>query len=219
MFFHTLLLFIAVPCISEALNAATIGPYRIEFDSSGLPRIKVLYLYPSGAPDRVLWFTSPSAENELLVAERIQQTVTQIGGDYVIREKTLDNCSKSDLEHFNADEKSVRIYGNLCKNYSFVITFTVQTHGHLGFNVTLHTNYFNKIKFSYGCDKDESFYGLGQQYSHVDFKGQSVPLFISEQGIGRGAQPITLLFDYISPGSGYCMNRHNYGFLLATCIK
>ena len=201
--FHALILFVAVLCISEALNTATIGPYSIEFDSSGLPRIKVLYLFQSGARDRVLWSTSLSTENELLVAERIQQTVTQIGGDYVIHENILDNCSKSDLEHFNADEKSVSIYGNLCKNHSFAITFTLQTHGHLGFNVTLHTNYFNKIKFSYGCDKDESFYGLGQQYSYIDFKGQSVPLFISEQGIGRGAQPVTLLFDYISPGSGY----------------
>ncbi len=35
------------------------------------------------------------------------------------------------------------------------------------------------------CDADASFYGFGEQYNGTDQRGESFPLFVSEQGIGR----------------------------------
>ncbi len=39
------------------------------------------------------------------------------------------------------------------------------------------------------CDADASFYGFGEQYNGTDQRGETFPLFVSEQGIGRTAAP------------------------------
>ncbi|KAK6942168.1 Glycoside hydrolase family 31, partial [Dillenia turbinata] len=57
---------------------------------------------------------------------------------------------------------------------------------------------FNRVCLTYSSESNESFYGFGEQFSHMDFKGKRVPIFVQEQGIGRGDQPITLAVNLIS---------------------
>ncbi|KAG6466246.1 sulfoquinovosidase-like isoform X1 [Zingiber officinale] len=61
---------------------------------------------------------------------------------------------------------------------------------------------FNKVFITYASDKDERFYGFGEQFSHVEFKGKRVPILVQEQGIGRGDQPITFAANLVSYRSG-----------------
>ncbi|KAJ1417897.1 hypothetical protein B484DRAFT_312633, partial [Ochromonadaceae sp. CCMP2298] len=35
------------------------------------------------------------------------------------------------------------------------------------------------------------FYGFGESFSHFDLAGRRVPVLVSEQGVGRGLEPIT----------------------------
>ncbi len=49
---------------------------------------------------------------------------------------------------------------------------------------------------------DEGFFGFGEQFTHFDLKGRDVPVVVSEQGIGRGLQPITLGADLTADGAG-----------------
>ena len=35
---------------------------------------------------------------------------------------------------------------------------------------------FNRIFLNYWCGRDESFFGLGVQYSHFNMKGRRVPI-------------------------------------------
>lgn len=49
----------------------------------------------------------------------------------------------------------------------------------------------NRVWFTYSSKEDERFYGFGEQFSHMNLKGKRVPIFVQEQGIGRGDQPIT----------------------------
>lgn len=49
---------------------------------------------------------------------------------------------------------------------------------------------------------DEGFFGFGEQFSHFDLKGRDVPIVVSEQGIGRGVQPLTLGADLTADGAG-----------------
>ncbi len=188
--------------LSNSLQSATIGPYTIIYSNDSLPYIQIQHSNTE-SDTKLVWFTALN-NIELLIAEKVQQTVSQNGGDYIIEETVLDTCNDAILGSMTAstDQSMITVTGLLCVNTTFDITFTIQSHGHLGFNVTLYSNYYNKIRFQYGCNKDEGFYGLGQQYSYTNHKGYSVPLFISEQGVGRGAQPITLLINYMSPGGG-----------------
>ncbi|CAA2972325.1 alpha-xylosidase 2 [Olea europaea subsp. europaea] len=57
---------------------------------------------------------------------------------------------------------------------------------------------FNRICITYSSEKSEKFYGFGEQFSHMDFKGKRVPIFVQEQGIGRGDQPITFAANLVS---------------------
>ncbi|XP_057947807.1 uncharacterized protein LOC131143487 [Malania oleifera] len=61
---------------------------------------------------------------------------------------------------------------------------------------------FNRVCFTYSSEKTERFYGFGEQFSHMDFKGKRVPILVQEQGIGRGDQPITLAVNLISYRAG-----------------
>lgn len=57
---------------------------------------------------------------------------------------------------------------------------------------------FTRVFFTYSSEVDERFYGFGEQFSHMNFKGKRVPIFVQEQGIGRGDQPITFAANLVS---------------------
>jgi hypothetical protein len=57
---------------------------------------------------------------------------------------------------------------------------------------------FNRVQLTYGTKKDENFFGFGEQFSHFNMKGKRVPIFVQEQGIGRGDQPVTALANFVS---------------------
>ncbi|KAL6988025.1 hypothetical protein U1Q18_013771 [Sarracenia purpurea var. burkii] len=61
---------------------------------------------------------------------------------------------------------------------------------------------FNRVCMSYSSEKNERFYGFGEQFSHMDLKGKRVPIFVQEQGIGRGDQPITFAANLVSYRAG-----------------
>ncbi|KAF7819084.1 Alpha-glucosidase yihQ [Senna tora] len=61
---------------------------------------------------------------------------------------------------------------------------------------------FNRIWLTYVSDEDERFYGFGEQFSHMNLKGKRVPIFVQEQGIGRGDQPITFAANLVSYRAG-----------------
>ncbi|KAG6690960.1 hypothetical protein I3842_10G039800 [Carya illinoinensis] len=61
---------------------------------------------------------------------------------------------------------------------------------------------FNRIYLTYSSEANERFYGFGEQFSHLDFKGKRVPILVQEQGIGRGDQPITFAANLVSYRAG-----------------
>ncbi|KAL7598928.1 hypothetical protein Lser_V15G26063 [Lactuca serriola] len=62
--------------------------------------------------------------------------------------------------------------------------------------------FFNRICVTYSSERNERFFGFGEQFSHMDFKGRKVPIFVQEQGIGRGDQPITFAANLVSYRAG-----------------
>lgn len=45
-------------------------------------------------------------------------------------------------------------------------------------------------------------FGFGQHYSRWNLKGSKVPVIISEQGVGRGLQPLTFALNFFLHGVG-----------------
>ena len=49
----------------------------------------------------------------------------------------------------------------------------------------------------------ERYTGFGLQFSHADFTGLTeVPLFVAEQGVGRGTEPVTSVMNEHFHGAG-----------------
>ncbi|MCS7174919.1 alpha-glucosidase [Pseudothermotoga sp.] len=61
----------------------------------------------------------------------------------------------------------------------------------------------NRLWFRLDARKDEHVYGCGEQYSHFDLRGKKVPIFVSEQGVGRNRKDfLTLIADFVYDAGG-----------------
>lgn len=54
---------------------------------------------------------------------------------------------------------------------------------------------------TFQCE-DRRVFGFGESFSHFNLKGRRVPILVSEQGVGRGEQPITATLNRQTPGVG-----------------
>lgn len=60
----------------------------------------------------------------------------------------------------------------------------------------------NRLILNLASDKAERIYGCGEQYSDLNLKGRRVPIWIQEQGIGRGHDLLTFLANVTADGAG-----------------
>lgn len=208
MLFLLLLLILCHASCEMMESSYNTGSFTVHFNPELLPTIKIT------EQERVVWFSSPSY-TPLMYAEKVLTNVTQIGGDFTLKETVLQSCTTFEMAKFvriPTDHYSqIVLQGTLC-GVSATITFQATdviatgdnvTHTHLSFNVSMVENQeYNQIRLAYGCQEDEGFFGFGAQYSVLNMKGRELPLFLSEQGVGRGLQPVTFLLDTLSEGAG-----------------
>ena len=78
---------------------------------------------------------------------------------------------------------------------------SVESDGHQGLSVAKDWS-TARVYLIHEPDREEHFFGFGEQYSAADMKGACVPILTQEQGIGRGIQPLTLLLNMAVGGGG-----------------
>lgn len=187
------------------------GPYTIIYSPSDLPMLQVT------EQDRLVWFTSRSRA-PFLVAAKVTVEVVQVGGAYTFKHHTTDTCRQLEITEVEVRKSSpggFNIFfmrGVLCGSVAMEMSLQAtelsanggkDVYHHLTFNLSMVENArYNQLHLVYGCDADEGFYGFGAQYSRLNMKGKVLPMFLSEQGVGRGLQPVTEILDSLSPGSG-----------------
>lgn len=95
----------------------------------------------------------------------------------------------------NADVAASKAYSGLFygKKDTTTLTLTHKKEARRSeLKVTVADTSINRLRFSIPCSKDEHFIGFGEQFSQLDMKGEKVPIWVQEQGIGRGDQPISM---------------------------
>ena len=209
-------------CFIQAVCAVTnynSGAYTISYNEAQLPMLSIY-----DTTGRLVWFSSATSHT-LVAAAQVQENVTQIGGNFIFNSKAQQVCTDTNITKTGSlprsaeNENSLIFFeGTLCDGaVTFQLTFqdTIvsiparsseqQTFHHLRFNLTLiddPVRKFNQLRLVYGCERDEQLYGFGAQYSKFNVKGSRLPVFLSEQGVGRGLQPFTFVLNRISPGAG-----------------
>ena len=67
---------------------------------------------------------------------------------------------------------------------------------------------YNRAYLSWQTESDEQFFGLGEQYTVHGLRGRTVPIFTSEQGVGRGAEPLSKIVNQLSASHNTAGNWH-----------
>lgn len=157
--------------------------------------------------EREIWSTVP--EKPFIGASAGNDSVTGSNGAFNITEVDTDRCQDqtvSSLSNVSWDGtvtgSAAQVAGELlnCGEASTLYTLTFWVPSDLSDRVAFYLNVdqssdasrpLKKLYFSFTSHSGEDFYGLGAQASFASLKGQSIPVFTREQGVGRGDEPIT----------------------------
>lgn len=137
-------------------------------------------------------------------------------------------------DRFILKEKPETVYNNdtlLLKGFlhnktekiPYSIVFVNDENYALHWHANIADTSINFIQLQFKSVATEQFFGFGEQFSHLNFKGKKFPVFSEEQGIGRGDAPISL-FTGIAGVKGnqfttycaipYAITTHNRSLLI-----
>ena len=184
----------------------------------------------AGTPGRVLWSTEPGTY--FVAASRGFWDAHERDGSFEVRTEAVDKTSLQTIDAVAWSGPELRLDGRLLVpahsdisdgdgdgdatslKYSFRFSCDdADAPAHLRFEVNVSQptavaaaaaadTPFNQAFVRYALDVDESVYGFGHQYTYSDMRGRRVPVFSTEQGIGRGLEPITGILNAFGGGSG-----------------
>ena len=188
---------------SEIKNSSkyNLGSFIFEFDLSK----SSFTIYKLENEERVIW---KSLEGEAFITAGLaEETVDEDHGSFFIKDKAKNSYTHQFINKIYETSDSLFISGHLqdnrtLKQAQYTVIFSVTSNRQLSFIATVDPSMCNRISFHYYSDPDEYIYGFGEQFTHFNFKGKKVPVFVSEQGIGRGGQPITFLVDLVANSGG-----------------
>jgi alpha-glucosidase len=110
-------------------------------------------------------------------------------GHFKIREKETTKIPLKKFTILSKDENKIIMEFNSDEEILKVTFFVEQNHLKMRFDCpNLETNRF---WMTIQADPNEAIYGCGEQFSEVNFRGKEVPLWVEEQGVGRGDPPMT----------------------------
>ncbi|RPI97999.1 MAG: alpha-glucosidase, partial [Chloroflexi bacterium] len=197
------------PELNTGRNSFTTGSFIITLSAIGQdapggyagPRLTIAH---RSAPGRWLWHTL-RGETFVGAAEGLE-TVTETRGSYFFSDRLVSTCADQTIDGIDQLPSAVEVRGSLTCSDGKIIGYTLIFHApasnQLAFSLSFGHPKLNRAYLTYASDSDEHFFGLGEQFSRFDHKGQRVPIWVSEQGIGRGAQPVTALVNLAARSGG-----------------
>jgi alpha-glucosidase len=110
-------------------------------------------------------------------------------GHFKIKERLKDTINLTDYEIISQSENELKIDFNFPGGTLNVIFLVVDSHLEIKPECT--NSDINRFWISIVANEKEAIYGCGAQFSELNLRGKCVPLWVEEQGIGRGDPPIT----------------------------
>jgi alpha-glucosidase (family GH31 glycosyl hydrolase) len=191
--------------LTSVARGVSQGPYPVGGFEVSLGRESagvVLGVAHGARPGGVLWSSVPG--ESFVSAARGDETVSESSGHFFIEDEVEDLRADQTIEGIERRGESLFVTGRLAgggEETRYSLAFSPVTRDRLRFVVEVEDPY-DRLYLTYASVPDERFYGFGAQYTHLDAKGHLVPIFIQEQGIGRGEQPLTLAADWRADAGG-----------------
>lgn len=197
------------PELKTGLHHFPLGDFDIQWIATGQgsesggsgPRIAIVH---KEAPGRWLWYSHRG--EAFIAAAQGQETVEEQRGSFFFTDQISRRCADQTISAFQVSIDQVMINGRLdCQPgapIDYVLSFRPSSGKQLSFQLKFSDASINRSYLTYASDPDEHFFGFGEQFTFFDLKGHRVPIWVSEQGIGRGQQPITTLVNLAARAGG-----------------
>lgn len=125
---------------------------------------------------------------------RIAQSTPKVKhkyGNFRFTEQVKNACDELTVSNINFSETTIVIRGDLCGN-DFNMFLVADEPNTLQVRIRLEDTTYNRITLVQSSTADEQVFGMGKQSSHVNLRGERVPVWVQEQGI-KGADISSLL--------------------------
>jgi alpha-glucosidase (family GH31 glycosyl hydrolase) len=154
-------------------------------------------------PGRALWSSVPG--ESFVSAARGEETVEERSGHFSVEDEVEDPRPDQTIDALRRRGGALVFSGRLLGgsgSVGYALAFSAVDGDRLRFEAEVDDPSYDRVYLTYASEPDERFFGFGTQYTHLDLKGHEVPIFIQEQGIGRGEQPITWVADWRAGAGG-----------------
>lgn len=111
-------------------------------------------------------------------------------GSFKFSETPSEICNQLEIQNIDFSETTIVMQGDLCGT-GFKMSLTIEQAQTLEMNIQLTDTTFNRLSLVCSSAPEEQIFGMGEQFSHVNLRGHRVPVWVEEQGVGRGDQPLT----------------------------